>query len=98
LYTHWHLHPACEFFYLLPATLGAGRIELARLEREYSDLSSNLAHWATDHPALHPISGEPFTIEQVLNEHAARHEFKSLIEQCWRRETEQDEPDENLQP
>ncbi|WP_330206616.1 dermonecrotic toxin domain-containing protein [Pseudomonas sp. AM14(2022)] len=98
LYTHMDLEQASEFFYLLPGTLAEGRIELARLEREYSDLSSNLAHWATDHPALHPISGEPFTIEQVLNEHAARHEFKSLIEQCWRRETEQDEPDQNLQP
>jgi len=98
LYTHMDLEQASEFFYLLPGTLAEGRIELARLELEYSNLSSHLANWATDRPALHPISGEPFTIEQVVNEYAARHEFKSLIEQCWHRETEQDEPDHNLQP
>ncbi|PMQ14068.1 hypothetical protein PseAD21_01705 [Pseudomonas sp. AD21] len=98
LYTRMDQEQASEFFYLLPGTLAEGRVELARLESEYSALSTNLATWAIDHPPLHPISGEPFTIEELLNEYAARHEFKSLVEQCWRRETELDELDQNRQP
>jgi Leucine-rich repeat (LRR) protein len=98
LYTHLDQEQASEFFYLLPGTLAEGRNEIARLENEFSSLSSGLATWVTDLPALHPISGEPFTLEEVLSEHASRHEFKSLLEQSWRRELDEDDFDQDNEP
>ncbi|MFJ2714577.1 dermonecrotic toxin domain-containing protein [Pseudomonas sp. NPDC087346] len=98
LYTQMDQEQASELFYLLPGTLAEGRVELARLETEFNGLRDNLAIWTADLPAIHPISGEPFTIEQVLNEQGARDEFKSLLEQCWRRVSEQDDFDPESRP
>ncbi|MPQ71892.1 hypothetical protein GC387_35550, partial [Pseudomonas sp. MWU12-2323] len=89
---------ASELFYLLPGTLAEGRVELTRRESEFRNMSDSLADWSTEHLLLHPISGDPFTLEEVLNEQEARLEFKNRIEQSWRRETEQDDFDQDSQP
>jgi Leucine-rich repeat (LRR) protein len=91
LYTNMDREEASEFFYFLPGTLAEGRIELERLETEFLGLRDSLTNWTTEIPAIHPVSGEPFTIEEVVNEYAARQEFKGLVEQCWRRETDADD-------
>lgn len=98
LYTQMDQEQASELFYLLPGTLAEGRVELTRRESEFRNMSDSLADWSTEHPLLHPISGAPFTLEEVLNEQEARLEFKNRIEQSWRRETEQDDFDQDSQP
>ncbi|MFJ2283963.1 dermonecrotic toxin domain-containing protein [Pseudomonas sp. NPDC087803] len=98
LYTQMDQEQASEFFYQLPGTIADGRLELARLEVEFRNMSDTLSDWAADHPALHPISGEPYSAEELLNEQEARLEFKNLLEQCWRRETEHQEVDQHDQP
>ncbi|WP_223594296.1 dermonecrotic toxin domain-containing protein [Pseudomonas sp. A-R-19] len=89
---------ASAFIYRLPGTLAEGRIEITRLETEYDTLRTVLAAWTADIPALHPDTGEPFTPQQLLVEHATRDEFKQLVERCWRRETELDDLNQQLDP
>lgn len=98
LYPQLDLEQASDFFYRLPGTLETGRIELARLETEYATLTATLAAWSGDLPAVHPVSGEPFSAEQLMIEHSARDEFKHLLEQGWRRESELDEFNQALEP
>ncbi|MBV6827221.1 dermonecrotic toxin domain-containing protein [Pseudomonas sp. PD9R] len=98
LYPLMDQEEASEFIYRLPGTLAEGRIELVRLENEYETLRNDLAAWTAHLPPLHPDSGEPFTAQQLLIEHATRDEFKQLMERCWRRETELDDFNQDLEP
>lgn len=98
LYPRLDQEEASEFIYRLPGTLAEGRNELARLETEYDALRNELAAWTADIPALHPASGEPFTPQQLVIEHATRDEFKQRVESCWRRETELDDFNQELEP
>lgn len=97
LYSHLDREEASEFIYLLPGTLAEGRVEIERLEVEFNTLSDNLATWTADVPDRHPVSGEPFTAQELENEHGARDALKNALEQCWQRETEQ-EYDQSLGP
>lgn len=97
LYSHLDREEASEFIYLLPGTLAEGRVEIERLEVEFNTLSANLATWTADVPDRHPVSGEPFTAQELQNEHGARDALKNALEQCWQRETEQ-EYDQSLGP
>lgn len=98
IYPQMDQEQASEFFYLLPGTLADGRVEITRLHSEFAGLSDNLANWTTDIPEIHPASGAPFTPQEVVNEYAARQEFRSLVEQCWRRESVHDEFDQETDP
>jgi Leucine-rich repeat (LRR) protein len=98
LYPRLDQEEASEFIYRLPGTLAEGRIELTRLETEYDTLRNELASWTADIPALHPVSGEAFTPQQLTIEHATRDEFKQRVERCWRRETELDDFNQELEP
>ena len=97
LYPHLDREQASEFVYLLPGTLAEGRVAIERLEVEFNTLSDNLAMWTADVPDRHPVSGEPFTAQELENEHGARDALKHALEQCWRREAEQ-EYDQSLGP
>ncbi|MGF6140232.1 dermonecrotic toxin domain-containing protein [Pseudomonas laurylsulfatiphila] len=98
LYPRLDQEEASAFIYRLPGTLAEGRIKLTRLETEYDTLRNELAAWTADIPPLHPVSGEPFTPQQLLIEHATRDEFKQLIERCWRRETDLDDFNQDMAP
>lgn len=89
---------ASDFIYRLPGTLADGEIEITRLENEFTTLSSDLTAWTFDVPAVHPVSGAPLTDQQLLNERLTRNEFKEIVEQCWRRQTDMDGHNEQLQP
>lgn len=82
---------ASDHVYELPGTLADGRIEIARQEAELAQLIVDLAAWTADVPPLHPLTGEPFTDQQLLIEHANRDAFKELVERCWRFETDVDD-------
>lgn len=98
LYPTLDREQASSFLYDLPGTLQAGRAELTRLETEYTTLSDTLAAWTGDIPARHPVSGVPFSAQEILIEHSTRDEVKNIIEQAWRRETELDDFNETLEP
>jgi hypothetical protein len=98
LYPRLDREEASEFIYRQPGSLAEGRAELVRLETEYDTLRSELAAWTADIPALHPVSGEPFTPQQLMIEHATRDEFKQRVERCWRRETDLDDLNQEFEP
>ncbi|MHC8319220.1 dermonecrotic toxin domain-containing protein [Pseudomonas sp. GB2N2] len=98
LYPHLGFDQASDFVYELPGTMAEGRVELAKLETELAQLSNDLAAWTADVPALHPLSGQPFTVEQLATEHANRDEFKQALERCWRHESELDDFNDLLEP
>jgi Leucine-rich repeat (LRR) protein len=79
---------ASDFIYQLPGNLEAGRVELTRLETEYTTLRNDLAAWTSDVPAVHPQTGQPFTNTELTEEHWARDAFKETVEECWRRESD----------
>ncbi|WP_448111479.1 dermonecrotic toxin domain-containing protein [Pseudomonas lini] len=98
LFPDLEVEEASGYVYELPGTLADGRIELTRLEAELAQLSIDLAAWTADLPPLHPQTGEPFSEQQLLTEHANRDEFKQLLERCWRIEMDQDDFNESLEP
>lgn len=89
---------ASDFVYRLPGTLETGRIELTRLETEYSTMVNALAAWTADVPALHPVTQQPFTPLQLLLEHSTRDNFKREIEKAWRKDLELDQFNNPLDP
>lgn len=98
LYPRLDREEASEFIYRQPGSLAEGRAELVRLETEYDTLRNELAAWTADIPALHPVSSEPFTPQQLMIEHATRDEFKQRVERCWRRETDLDDLSQEFGP
>ena len=98
LYPRLDQEDASEFVYLLPGTFADGRVEITRLETELDTLSNDLSAWTANVPAVHPVSGAPFTAQELLNEHWIRDEFKRIVERCWRRQTELDDFNQQLHP
>ena len=98
LYPMMDLEEASKFVYSLPGTLDEGRSELTRLEGELATLETELSAWTADIPALHPVTQQPISAQQLLNEHWARDEFKQVVLRCWRRETGAEDMSDLLQP
>ncbi|WP_223491057.1 leucine-rich repeat domain-containing protein [Pseudomonas sp. A-RE-19] len=98
LYPRLDQEEASEFVYLLPGTLADGSVEITRLETELIALGHDLSAWTANVPAVHPVSGAPLTAQELLEEHTIRDEFKRTVERCWRRQTELDDFNQQLQP
>ncbi|WP_411378706.1 dermonecrotic toxin domain-containing protein [Pseudomonas sp. MPB26] len=81
---------ADRFIFSLPGDLDAVAPTLTRLEAEYQQLTIDLQRWANV-PERHPITDEPLDEATRAREQLARDEFKSLMEQAWRRESPEDE-------
>lgn len=97
LYPKLDREMASDFVYRLPGTLEQGRVELTRLEAEYDTLTTALAIWTADLPAVHPVTGQPLTAQEELIEHSTRDDLKRMIEKGWRKETELDDFNETLE-
>lgn len=95
LYSLFNTQEASQFFYRLSGLTDNARLELTRLENEYSTLREDLAAWTGDIPAINPFTNAPFTLLELTEEQSARDEFKALVEECWRRESEFEELGEN---
>jgi Leucine-rich repeat (LRR) protein len=91
LYSLFNVQEASQFFYRLAGLTHDARIELTRLENEYSSLREDLDAWTGDIPAINPFTNNPFTLVELEEEQSARDEFKALVEECWRKESEFDE-------
>lgn len=98
LYPQLDQEEASNFVYRLPGTLVQGRVEITRLENELLQLSNDLSAWTADVPAIHPLTGEPFSAQELQSEHLIRDHFKTTVERCWRRQSELDGVNEDLQP
>lgn len=98
LYPNLESAQASDFLYELPGTWADSLSELTRLEAELAQLGHDLSAWTADLPALHPVSGEPFTADQVLTEHLNRDAFMQALQRCWRQDMELDEFNELLEP
>lgn len=95
LYSLFNVEDASLFFYRMPGFTQDARLALTRLEDEFRTMSTDLAAWTGNIPAINPFSQAPFTALELAEEHAARDEFKTLVEECWRRESEFDEVGES---
>jgi len=98
LYPTMDSDEASNFIYRLPGTLENGRQKVTLLQAEYARLTTELAAWTGNLPALNPDTGAPFSPNELLAEHFARDDFKARVEECWRRESPLNELDENPQP
>jgi len=98
LYPGMEVEQASEFVYELPGTLEIGRTYLTRLEEELTQLKNDLSAWTADVPDRHPVTGEPFSADQLAAEQANRDELKQALEKCWQRESELDDFNDALEP
>lgn len=98
LYPSLEAEQASDFIYELPGTMAEGRVELAKLEAELTQLGNDLVAWTADVPTRHPLTGEPFTAEQLSVEHANRDEFKQALKRCWQHDSELDDFNDALEP
>ncbi|MGY1922763.1 dermonecrotic toxin domain-containing protein [Pseudomonas tolaasii] len=83
-----------RFIFGLPGDMADVAPHLARLEAEYEQLTTDLTQWALDVPQRHPVLDVPLDEDTQAREQLQRRDFKTLVEQAWRRESAED--DESL--
>ncbi|MGL6245492.1 dermonecrotic toxin domain-containing protein [Pseudomonas sp.] len=98
LYPGMEVEQASQFVYELPGTLEDGRTYLTRLEDELTQLRNDLSAWTADVPDRHPVTGEPFSADQLFAEQVSRDEFKQALEKCWQHDSDLDDFNEALEP
>lgn len=82
---------ADRFIFRMPGDMDAVAPTLTRLEAEYAQLGTDLQQWALNIPARHPTLGIPLDEQTAALEQLARQNFKTLLEDAWRRESEEDQ-------
>ncbi|NVZ52919.1 hypothetical protein HX792_21435 [Pseudomonas sp. B6002] len=85
---------ADRFVFRLPGHMDELASHLTHLESEYEQLTTDLEHWALDVPQRHPVLDIPLDEDTQAREQLKRRDFKTLLEQAWRRESAED--DESL--
>lgn len=98
LYPRLSDNAADRFIFNLPGNMAEVTTYLARLEAEYQQLGADLQQWVLSVPARHPVLDVPLDEPSRAEEQLRRRDFKRLLEQAWRRETEEDtrSPGEDL--
>jgi Leucine-rich repeat (LRR) protein len=97
LYPLMDIEESSNFIYRLPGTLEQGRLEIIRLEAEYATLANDLSAWTGAVPQNDPITGAPLDNQQMFMQQALRDDFKQQVEACWRKESEVDDFNEELE-
>lgn len=82
---------ADRFIFRLPGTMDAVSPTLGRLEAEYAQLTTDLQQWMLDVPQRHPILDTPLDEAERARQQLLRNDFKTLLQQAWRREGAEDE-------
>lgn len=82
---------ADRFIFNLPGDMAAVDPTLTRLEAEYEQLSNDLQVWVQAVPDRHPILDVPIDEQTRAQDQLRRRNFKTLLEQAWRRESLEDE-------
>lgn len=82
---------ADRFIFRLPGDMAAVDPTLTRLEAEYEQLGNDLQLWVQAVPDRHPILDVPLDEQTRALDQLSRQNFKTLLEQAWRRESALDE-------
>ncbi|MFB3305860.1 dermonecrotic toxin domain-containing protein [Pseudomonas sp. AMR01] len=82
---------ADRFIFRLPGDMSDVAGHVTRLEAEYQQLGIDLDQWILDVPERHPLLDLPLDEHTRAQEQLHRRDFKTLLEQAWRRETAEDE-------
>ncbi|WLH67334.1 dermonecrotic toxin domain-containing protein [Pseudomonas sp. FP2309] len=87
---------ASRFIFKLPGGLDDVMPTLIQLKADYERLQTDLEHWAVNAPEHHPITNAPLEQQARAQQQVTRRALKTLLEECWRRETALDEDQEPL--
>ncbi|AZF06904.1 dermonecrotic toxin domain-containing protein [Pseudomonas sp. R5-89-07] len=85
-----HLFPsltepyANTLLYQLPGTLLEGQAQLTRWEAELQQLRDELEQWVTALPEQHPVTGQPFSANERIEQLNARRVLRDNLEHFWR--------------
>ncbi|CRM30621.1 leucine-rich repeat domain-containing protein [Pseudomonas sp. 44 R 15] len=82
---------ADRFIFHLPGDLAAVDPTLTHLAAEYEQLGNDLQLWVQAVPDRHPILDVPIDEQTRAQDQLRRRNFKTLLEQAWRRESPEDE-------
>ena len=82
---------ADRFIFRLPGDMASVDPTLTRLRAEYEQLSNDLQLWVQDVPNRHPILDVPIDEQTRAQDQLSRRNFKTLLEEAWRRESIEDE-------
>ena len=91
LYPSFLDNEADRFIFRLPGDMAAIEPTLTRLEAEYERLNNDLQVWVQAVPDRHPILDVPIDEQTRAQDQLRRRNFKTLLEQAWRREAPEDE-------
>lgn len=91
LYPSFLENEADRFIFHLPGDMAAVDPTLTRLEAEYEQLRNDLQVWVQAVPDRHPILDVPIDEQTRAQDQLRRRNFKTLLEQAWRRESPEDE-------
>jgi len=72
----------------LQAQHGSALLRLIQLDAQYTQLSQDLATWATQTPTVDPLDQVPLPAPEYAYEQLKRMDLSEEIRRCWRRETE----------
>ncbi|AZE57048.1 hypothetical protein C4K03_4920 [Pseudomonas synxantha] len=90
LYPSYTDREASRFIFGLPGSLDESLPQLVQLKADYERLQTDLEQWAVDVPQQHPRTNAPLEQQAQAQQQVLRHQFKTLLEACWRRETRLD--------
>ncbi|MFC6337528.1 hypothetical protein GIR22_22950 [Pseudomonas sp. CCM 7891] len=96
LYPTYTGKQASQFIFKLPGSLDDSMATLIRLKADYERLQADLEQWAVDVPERHPRTNAVLDEQTQAQQQITRRAFKTLLEECWRRETALDENHEPL--
>ncbi|NWF06623.1 hypothetical protein HX810_02880 [Pseudomonas salomonii] len=82
---------ADRFIFHLPGDMASVDPTLTRLKAEYEQLRDDLQLWVQDVPDRHPILDVPIDEQTRAQDQLSRRNFKTLLEEAWRRESIEDE-------
>ncbi|PRA24986.1 leucine-rich repeat domain-containing protein [Pseudomonas poae] len=87
---------ASQYIFKLPGSLDDSMAILIQLKADYERLQAGLELWAVDVPERNPHTQELLGQQAQAQQQVVRRAFKTLLEECWRRETALDENHEPL--
>ncbi|WP_460164817.1 dermonecrotic toxin domain-containing protein [Pseudomonas sp. S1_G07] len=96
LYPTFTDQQASQFIFKLPGSLDDAMATLTQLKADYERLQTDLEQWAVDAPERHPFTDAPLEQQARAQQQITRRAFKTLLEECWRRETALDDNHEPL--
>ncbi|MEX5496345.1 leucine-rich repeat domain-containing protein [Pseudomonas asgharzadehiana] len=87
LYPTFTDREASQFIFKLPRSLDDAMATLTDMKADYERLQTDLEQWAVEVPERHPVTHAPLDTRTRAQQQITRRAFKTLLQDCWRRET-----------